>query len=82
MSTSTVPAAAVVEYLDRAAAGGAVSPSPEVDALWHAFILDTRVYAAWCEERYGRFIHHVPDVATADGYADCVLQVAGCSGAL
>ncbi len=35
-------------------------PSKAVDAYWHAFILDTRSYAEWCERTLGRFLHHVP----------------------
>jgi hypothetical protein len=32
-------------------------PSKAVDAYWHAFILDTRSYAEWCERTLGRFLH-------------------------
>ena len=35
-------------------------PSKVVDAYWHAFILDTRGYADWCDRTLGRFLHHVP----------------------
>ena len=35
-------------------------PSKAVDAYWHAFILDTRSYAEWCDRTLGRFLHHVP----------------------
>jgi hypothetical protein len=35
-------------------------PSKVVDAYWHAFILDTRSYAEWCDRTLGRFLHHVP----------------------
>ena len=31
-----------------------VSPPPQVDVAWHAFILHTRDYEAYCRERYGR----------------------------
>jgi hypothetical protein len=37
-----------------------VSPPPGVDLAWHAFILHTRDYEAYCRERYGRIIHHQP----------------------
>jgi hypothetical protein len=37
-----------------------VSPPPQVDIAWHAFILHTRDYEAYCRERYGRVIHHQP----------------------
>jgi hypothetical protein len=35
-------------------------PSRLVDAFWHAFILDTRAYGAFCTIAFGRFFHHVP----------------------
>lgn len=35
-------------------------PSKVVDELWHAFILDTRSYGAFCEQAFGRFFHHAP----------------------
>lgn len=37
-----------------------ISPPPQVDVAWHAFILHTRDYEAYCRERYGRVIHHQP----------------------
>lgn len=37
-----------------------VSPPPQLDIAWHAFILHTRDYEAYCRERYGRVIHHQP----------------------
>ena len=37
-----------------------VSPPPQVDIAWHAFILHTRDYEAYCRERYGGVIHHQP----------------------
>jgi hypothetical protein len=37
-----------------------VSPPKPVDVAWHAFILHTRDYEAYCRERYGRVIHHQP----------------------
>ena len=38
----------------------AISPPVEVDALWHAHILDTRSYRETCE-LLGHFIDHDPD---------------------
>lgn len=34
--------------------------SGPVDNLWHMFIIFTRMYAQFCEEVAGRFIHHNP----------------------
>jgi hypothetical protein len=42
-----------------------ISPPRPVDVAWHAFILHTREYEAYCRERFGRVIHHEP-TATAD----------------
>ena len=31
-----------------------------MDEMWHTFVLFTKEYAAYCEEKFGRFVHHVP----------------------
>jgi hypothetical protein len=36
-------------------------PSRAVDEAWHGFILCTARYATFCDEAYGRFLHHHPD---------------------
>lgn len=35
-------------------------PSRLADALWHAFILDTRRYQQFCEKAFGQVFHHIP----------------------
>lgn len=67
----------MLAYLDTAVGGGVpVSPDPETDAAWHAFILRTRDYTDYCMRRFGQYLHHEPDVEpTAQGLADCVLMV-------
>jgi hypothetical protein len=35
-------------------------PSKAVDALWHAFILDTRAYQSFCHQAFGHYFHHIP----------------------
>ncbi len=35
-------------------------PSQVVDDLWHAFIFDTREYKRFCQQAFGRFLHHRP----------------------
>lgn len=40
--------------------GQSLAPSQAVDIGWHAFILHTVDYAAFCEQVAGRFVHHVP----------------------
>lgn len=39
---------------------GLAMPSPKVDEVWHAFLMFTRQYAAFCQSIFGEFIHHVP----------------------
>lgn len=34
--------------------------SPEVDTLWHQFILFTPKYQGFCENNLGKFLHHNP----------------------
>lgn len=34
--------------------------SPEVDDIWHEMLLFTREYESFCEQWYGRVIHHAP----------------------
>jgi hypothetical protein len=41
--------------------GEQLVPSSDVDKGWHAFILYTRDYAAFCDRVAGRFLHHVPN---------------------
>ncbi len=36
-------------------------PSQLADDAWHALILDTRRYAQFCNQAFGRFLHHLPD---------------------
>ena len=35
-------------------------PTVLADKVWHMHILDTRKYAADCQEIFGRFMHHTP----------------------
>ncbi len=37
-------------------------PSQVADDLWHAFILYTRHYQQFCDQAFGRFLHHSPAV--------------------
>jgi hypothetical protein len=42
-------------------------PSRAVDEAWHGLILCTARYASFCDDAYGRFLHHYPD---GDGTGD------------
>ena len=37
-------------------------PSQVADDLWHAFILYTKNYQAFCQRAFGRFLHHTPAI--------------------
>jgi uncharacterized membrane protein YgcG len=51
----------MILFLDMAADSKKfISPPKAVDAAWHAFILHTRDYEAYCRDRFGRVIHHEP----------------------
>ncbi len=51
----------VIRFLDLcAAAGRPLTPSPRVDDAWHEFVLCTREYADFCQQHFGRFVHHDP----------------------
>ncbi len=40
---------------------GVWSPTEQIDAAWHEFILYTKDYAEFCKEIFGKFVHHVPN---------------------
>lgn len=42
-------------------------PSHAVDEAWHGFILCTARYSAFCEQAYGRFLHHHPEGGAPEG---------------
>ncbi|MFY0675119.1 MAG: hypothetical protein JXQ87_17120 [Bacteroidia bacterium] len=37
-----------------------LTPSLVVDNAWHEFILFTRLYHKFCDEHFGRYVHHSP----------------------
>jgi hypothetical protein len=37
-----------------------IAPDHDTDRFWHMHILDTRKYAADCEQVFGYFLHHFP----------------------
>ena len=50
-----------LRFLERAAtAGRMIEPTADADRAWHEFILFTRDYEQYCQECFGRFIHHEP----------------------
>ncbi|MER7968635.1 hypothetical protein ABTX35_06420 [Streptomyces sp. NPDC096080] len=57
--------------------GACMAPSRQVDPGWHTLILHTGWYAAWCEEQFGRFLHHEPNskVRTRGLMSDVVSRI-------
>jgi len=47
-------------HCHRRSRGFVAMPSHAVDAMWHAFILDTRAYDRFCRAAFGHFLHHSP----------------------
>ena len=43
-------------------------PSQGVDDLWHEFILYTRHYDQFCQQAFGRFLHHTPAVVLTEDH--------------
>ncbi|MFY0685923.1 MAG: hypothetical protein JXQ90_02095 [Cyclobacteriaceae bacterium] len=43
-----------------------LTPSLPVDLAWHEFILCTRLYTKFCNEHFGRYIHHSPGGTQSD----------------
>lgn len=41
-----------------------------MEPAWHAFILDTREYARFCQGAFGRMLHHWPDAYGTDEFRD------------
>ncbi|MFE4590182.1 glycine-rich domain-containing protein [Streptomyces laurentii] len=44
--------------------GDVLAPSKAVDPAWHTFMLHTQEYTTWCEEHFGRYLHHAPNSKT------------------
>lgn len=43
-----------------------LTPGETIDTVWHEFILCTRAYAQFCENVFGRFVHHAPGGTEAE----------------
>lgn len=61
----------MLRFLDLAhTADGPVTPSKLIDEAWHTFMLFSREYTRYCQERFNQYIHHQPDDGEAGGGAD------------
>jgi hypothetical protein len=50
--------------LNKLFGGDIVMASPDVDSVWHHFILFTRQYFAFCEQFLGHYLHHQPTTSS------------------
>jgi hypothetical protein len=52
-----------LQFLELVASGEeGLVPSAAIDRAWHAFILHTEQYLRYCQENFGRYIHHRPSL--------------------
>ena len=51
----------IVAELAKEKKHGALSPTIVIDQAWHAHVLHTRRYEAFCNKYFGRFVHHNPE---------------------
>lgn len=42
---------------------GLAMTSPQIDEVWHQFILFTPQYAEFCDKYLGSFLHHIPETS-------------------
>ncbi len=42
-----------------------LTPTREIDEVWHNFILHTKFYDEYCQNNFGRFIHHNPRIPSS-----------------
>jgi len=47
-----------------------LTPSFEIDEAWHAHILHTKKYIDFCEQVFGKYLHHYPHLARHKGNAE------------
>lgn len=64
-------------YLQLAFPGEQTAPTRDVDTFWHYHILDTVKYAADCEQAFGYFLHHCPELDTAEDQEAALHSEAG-----
>ena len=57
-----------------------VTPSRALDEVWHNFLLHTRDYQDFCQDHFGRMIHHKPTIVSNE--ADALTMMNGYQSAL
>ena len=70
---------AELEAFLKFASSGLGRPSPLVDEAWHDFLLHTNEYSAYCQQSFGSFVHHVPDLVGSTATFDGATVSSGCS---
>jgi hypothetical protein len=55
-----------------------VSPTNDIDAIWHEHILHTNKYALDCKKLFGKFLHHFPTPVAWK--LETLEKVASCAG--
>ncbi len=70
--------ASYLAFLGDAGAGDVLTPTPDVDEVWHAHLLHTKDYLRDCMRVFGRFLHHEPS-EHVDGVAKCDSCNVNCS---
>lgn len=65
-----------LKYLSIAAVSQGKNPAPSdaLDVMWHAFIIQTREYAEFCDTHIGRFLHHGTTVGPRPDAYDNTLE--------
>lgn len=51
------------------------APSAAVDGAWHAFLMHTQEYEAFCLEKLGRFIHHNPKPEPVEEFQNSLEEI-------
>lgn len=51
------------------------APSEAVDGAWHAFLMHTQEYEAFCLEKLGRFIHHNPKPEPVEEFQNSLEEI-------
>jgi hypothetical protein len=64
-------------YLMKTYPNEHTSPLVDVDTFWHYHILDTKKYAADCQQVFGYFLHHFPYVGMRGNEDEQALQRMG-----
>lgn len=49
-----------------------LTPSHLVDMVWHEFILFTKKYMTYCQDKFSRYIHHFPGGKKEDNHRDFI----------